>query len=109
VNAGLCLGNGPIVQLNFGGFALDENALHSFTARGNVHALSYGRVVGRDRYGYFDRCISRICDVDGDEPVARSLRRRKYALDGEVRKALVRIYPVSKEPTQVAPRPGLLD
>ena len=78
VDAGLGFGDGAVVGLNFGGAALDENALGGLAARGNQDAFGNGgqRIAHDD--GNFGRGVAGVGQIDSNEPCV-GLRARAGA------------------------------
>jgi len=105
VDAGLGFGDGAVVELDLGGFALDEDADGGFAAGGDFDALSYGASVVADAGADGDReiggGIAGVGDIDGDQVVAGRGGGGEDAVDGEVRQSLVGIDPICEKPGEV--------
>ena len=105
MDAGLGFRDGAVVDLDFGGFALDKDALDGFAAGGDSEALGDGARVGTvartDDDGKIGGGVTGVGYVDGDEPVARRGGCGEDAVDGQVGQTLVGINPVGEEPGEV--------
>ena len=105
VDAGLGFGDGAVVDLDLGGFALDEDARGGFAVGGDADTLGdgaqVGTVAGADEDRDIGGGIARVGQVDGDQPVARRGCGGEDALDAQVGQALVGIDPIGEEPGEV--------
>ena len=110
MDGGLGFGDGAVVEADFGGFALEQDALDAFAAAGEQDALGDGGCVAEDLDGSFDGGVAVVGDVDGDQIRAWDRCRAGIdAFDGEVGQAFVGVDPVVEEPAQILALAGLFD
>ena len=113
MDAGLALGNNAVIQFDLDRLALDNDALDQGAVGGDADALGDGgrirvrRGSHADSERNFGGGVARVCNVDGDQPVARRAGFGVDAVDAQVGQALVGIHPIGEEPANIERTGGL--